>query len=81
MSIFRYPRKPWSKFITSDNHRFVSDEAMDFLDHLLRYDHQERLTAQEAMAHPYFGMYSICFGDLFINTCYIDIVKKKEGIA
>lgn len=30
---------------------------MDFLDHLLRYDHQERLTAQEAMAHPYFGMY------------------------
>jgi casein kinase II subunit alpha len=21
---------------------------------LLRYDHQERLTAQEAMAHPYF---------------------------
>lgn len=54
---------------------------MDFLDHLLRYDHQERLTAQEAMAHPYFGMYCICFGDLFINTCYIDIVKKKEGIA
>ncbi|CDS12448.1 Putative Pkinase-domain-containing protein [Lichtheimia ramosa] len=52
----RYPRKPWSKFITSDNHRFVSDEAMDFLDHLLRYDHQERLTAQEAMAHPYFDI-------------------------
>ncbi|KAI9492599.1 kinase-like domain-containing protein [Zychaea mexicana] len=51
----RYPRKQWSKFITSDNHRFVSDEAIDFLDHLLRYDHQERLTAQEAMAHPYFG--------------------------
>ncbi|KAI9312577.1 Pkinase-domain-containing protein [Dichotomocladium elegans] len=52
----RYPRKPWSKFITNDNHRFVSDEAVDFLDHLLRYDHQERLTAKEAMAHPYFAI-------------------------
>lgn len=49
--------KPWSKFITSDNQRFVSNEAIDFLDKLLRYDHQERLTAKEAMAHHYFGKY------------------------
>ncbi|KAL1932264.1 hypothetical protein VTP01DRAFT_9320 [Rhizomucor pusillus] len=52
----RYPRKPWTKFITNENHRFVSDEAIDFLDHLLRYDHQERLTAQEAMDHRYFDI-------------------------
>ena len=32
----------------------VSPEALDFLDKLLRYDHQERLTAMEAMEHPYF---------------------------
>ena len=32
----------------------MSDEAIDFLDKLLRYDHQERLTAQEAQNHPYF---------------------------
>ncbi|KAF7725016.1 Casein kinase II subunit alpha [Apophysomyces ossiformis] len=50
-----YPRRPWTKYINSDNHRLVSDEAIDFLDKLLRYDHQERLTAKEAMAHPYFG--------------------------
>ena len=51
----RHPRKPWNRFITQDNQHLVSDEAMDFLDKLLRYDHQERLTAQEAMAHPYFA--------------------------
>ncbi|KAI7872567.1 casein kinase II subunit alpha [Spinellus fusiger] len=51
----RYPCKPWSKFVNNENHRFVSEEAIDFLDKLLRYDHQERLTAQEAMHHPYFG--------------------------
>lgn len=28
-------------------------EALDFLERLLRYDHQERMTAKEAMMHPY----------------------------
>ncbi|KAJ3512332.1 hypothetical protein NMY22_g15366 [Coprinellus aureogranulatus] len=50
----RYPRKPWTRFITSENQRYISNEAIDFLDKLLRYDHQERLTAREAQAQPYF---------------------------
>ncbi|PSN69581.1 Pkinase-domain-containing protein [Corynespora cassiicola Philippines] len=51
----RYPKKPWHSFINADNQRFVSNDAIDFLDKLLRYDHQERLTAQEAMNHNYFA--------------------------
>ncbi|OAL07672.1 Pkinase-domain-containing protein [Phaeosphaeriaceae sp. SRC1lsM3a] len=51
----RYPKKPWHSFINAENQRFVSNDAIDFLDKLLRYDHQDRLTAQEAMAHPYFA--------------------------
>ena len=67
----RFPRKPWASFVNQENQRFVSNDAIDFLDKLLRYDHQvslvftnilhianlyqERLTAQEAMAHPYFA--------------------------
>ncbi|RYR28822.1 hypothetical protein Ahy_B01g053013 isoform C [Arachis hypogaea] len=50
-----HSRKPWSKFINADNQHLVSPEAIDFLDKLLRYDHQDRLTAREAMAHPYFS--------------------------
>ncbi|KAM0750061.1 Pkinase-domain-containing protein [Meredithblackwellia eburnea MCA 4105] len=50
----RYPKKPWSRFITSESQRYISNEGIDFLDKLLRFDHQERLTAQEAMHHPYF---------------------------
>ncbi|KAF2266082.1 Pkinase-domain-containing protein [Lojkania enalia] len=50
----RYPKKPWHSFINAENQRFVSNDAIDFLDKLLRYDHQERLTAKEAMSHPYF---------------------------
>ncbi|GAB1740868.1 hypothetical protein NU219Hw_g5947t1 [Hortaea werneckii] len=50
----RFPKKSWHSFVNSDNQRFVSNDAIDFLDKLLRYDHQERLTAKEAMAHQYF---------------------------
>ncbi|KAK3181291.1 Casein kinase II subunit alpha' [Lecanicillium sp. MT-2017a] len=50
----RFQKKPWHSFVTSENQRFVSNEAIDFLDKLLRYDHQERLTAKEAQDHAYF---------------------------
>lgn len=50
----RYGRKPWRKFVNAENRRYISDEALDFVDKLLRYDHQERLTPREAMQHPYF---------------------------
>ena len=50
----RHSRKRWERFVHSENQHLVSPEALDFLDKLLRYDHQERLTAIEAMEHPYF---------------------------
>lgn len=50
----RYPKQPWTKFISKDFMHLATKDALDFLDKLLRYDHQERLTAKEAMAHPYF---------------------------
>jgi casein kinase II subunit alpha len=55
----RYPRKTWNKFITSENQRYISNEAIDFLDKLLKYDHQERLTAEESQSHPYFGKFAV----------------------
>jgi len=51
----RHSRKPWHKFVTTENQHLVSPEAIDFLDKLLRFDHQERLTAVEAQAHAYFA--------------------------
>lgn len=50
----RHSRKPWEKFITSDNNHLVSPEALQFLDGLLKYDPAARYTAKEAMALPYF---------------------------
>ena len=36
----RHSRKPWTKFVSQENQHLVSPEALDFLDKLLRYDHQ-----------------------------------------
>lgn len=52
--VFRQTRKRWEQFIQSENQHLVSPEALDLLDKLLRYDHQQRLTAAEAMRHQYF---------------------------
>lgn len=49
-----HSRKRWERFVHNENQHLVSAEALDFLDKLLRYDHQERATAKEAMDHPYF---------------------------
>ena len=37
-----HPKKKWTDFIHDENRRFVSAEALSFLDGLLVYDHQVR---------------------------------------
>ncbi|KAJ7801408.1 kinase-like domain-containing protein [Mycena leptocephala] len=50
-----YPARPWARFVTAENQHLASPDALVFVDRLLRFDPRERLTAAEAMAHPYFG--------------------------
>ncbi|XP_060039248.1 casein kinase II subunit alpha-like [Erinaceus europaeus] len=49
-----HSRKQWDRFVHSGNQHLISPEALDLLDKLLQYDHRSRLTAGEAMMHPYF---------------------------
>jgi casein kinase II subunit alpha len=55
-SLMRYEKKPWSEFINQSNIQFCSNEAIDFLNGLLVYDHQKRLTPVEAMKCKYFDV-------------------------
>ena len=84
----RHAKKPWSKFITADNQHLCPDEAVDFVNALLRYDHQERLTAQEAMAHPYFApiravslLCLTCLSSLLASnhSCVLRCVSQQES--
>lgn len=48
-------RRPWTSFINDQNRALADDEdVIDLIDHLLRYDHKERLTAKQALDHPFF---------------------------
>ncbi|ETO22519.1 hypothetical protein RFI_14681 [Reticulomyxa filosa] len=49
-----YPKQEFTKFVNEDNKKYISSEALDLTDRLLRYDHQERLSPREAMKHSYF---------------------------
>eukprot|EP00007_Cunea_sp_BSH-02190019_P008715 CAMPEP_0174231680 /NCGR_PEP_ID=MMETSP0417-20130205/2153_1 /TAXON_ID=242541 /ORGANISM="Mayorella sp, Strain BSH-02190019" /LENGTH=347 /DNA_ID=CAMNT_0015309605 /DNA_START=140 /DNA_END=1183 /DNA_ORIENTATION=+ len=48
-----HKRRPWKRFVTPECAFLCTPEAIDFVDKLLQYDHQARLTAKEAMSHPY----------------------------
>lgn len=50
-----HQKKPWNKFINHMNESLISEEALDLLDSMLRYDHAERITPKDAMEHPYFA--------------------------
>ena len=47
------PKKPWSKYITSENESLVTNEALDLLQKMLVIDHDERINCTEALKHPF----------------------------
>jgi len=54
----RFVRRPWETFCNSSNQRYVTQEALDFLDSMLKFDHKERIWSSEAKHHPYFDILS-----------------------
>lgn len=49
-----YQKIPFTAFINDDNKHMCSNEALDLLSKMLKYDKNERINCKEAMAHPYF---------------------------
>ncbi|KAG9103573.1 negative regulator of the PHO system [Ceratobasidium sp. 370] len=45
----RYPKVPWQQVVPK-----ASPQAIDLLERLLQFDPTKRITAQEALMHPYF---------------------------
>lgn len=75
-----YPKQPWARFITSDNRSNASNDALDLLDKLLRYDHQDRLTAAEAQAHAYFSKpYQSLLPSAYVQLSWsaVDVVRLQ----
>lgn len=50
----KHPARKLSKFVTQANKHLAVPEAIDLLEKVLKFDHQQRLTCRQAMAHHYF---------------------------
>uniref|UniRef100_A0A8C9QYY0 non-specific serine/threonine protein kinase n=1 Tax=Scleropages formosus TaxID=113540 RepID=A0A8C9QYY0_SCLFO len=77
----RHSRKRWERFVHSENQHLVSTEALDFLDKLLRYDHQARLTAREAMEHPYFWVTSMSSSQPMGNIAGSPVISSPNTMG
>ncbi|KAH3667844.1 hypothetical protein WICMUC_005244 [Wickerhamomyces mucosus] len=51
-----YSKRPWFRFSNTNNQHLVNNEVIDLFENLLRYDHNERLTAREAINHQWFDL-------------------------
>jgi casein kinase II subunit alpha len=51
-------RKPqdWRAFVTPENAHLATPDAIDLVDKCIRYDHTDRITAEQALKHPYFDL-------------------------
>lgn len=81
---YSYPKVAWARFVSADNRAAASHDALDLLDKLLRYDHHERLTAAEALAHTYFsGCTALCtaFTITLIGSFFPDVVRLQTPSA
>lgn len=47
-------KKNFEVYINEDNKDLATKDALDLLNKLLVYDHDKRITAKEALYHPFF---------------------------
>ena len=52
-----YPGLGWETLIDEDNYETATDEAVDLVSKMLMFDHEFRITAKDAMEHPFFDSF------------------------
>merc|ERR1712243_212836 len=57
------PGKPWSDFYSTRYIERISTQSLDILECFLVIDHRCRISARQAMKHPYFSIVRSIYGD------------------
>jgi casein kinase II subunit alpha len=48
-------RKQWGYWVNPGNEHIATPDALDLLDHMLKVDHAARISASDALRHPFFS--------------------------
>ena len=51
---YSFKKKPWERLVNTTNEELVDERVFDLMTKMLKIDHIERITASEALLHPYF---------------------------
>lgn len=54
MQDHNYQKKPWASLVNASNSRLATKEAIDLLSKMLVIDHNERISTDDALKHPFF---------------------------
>mmetsp|Transcript_15937 Transcript_15937/g.20135 ORF Transcript_15937/g.20135 Transcript_15937/m.20135 type:complete len:80 (-) Transcript_15937:88-327(-) len=54
-NLLNFSKKDWCKFVNVKNEDLVDEDVFDLLTKMLTIDHTERITAKEAIEHPFFN--------------------------
>nr|CAI5858576.1 unnamed protein product [Callosobruchus analis] len=49
-----HTKKSWQRFLQTEHEYLMTDDAKHLLESMLKIDHMERITARDALKHPYF---------------------------
>lgn len=70
-------RKPWIKFRNEENAHLFHPDAIDLIDRMIVYDHQKRISAKDALAHPFFD--SVREGNSLDKSSGIELENDNSG--
>lgn len=51
---YTFEKRPFESFINQRNRETATEDAIDLLEKMLRYDKNERIKVEDAMKHHYF---------------------------
>ena len=77
-----YKKPSFTKFINEKNKHLVDPDVIDLLEKMFTYDHTRRITAAEALMHPYFDeVRDTVFSDLSASSSQMNLAQWKDAVA